>query len=106
MNIFVANLNFNTNEQTIRQSFEKFGSVDSVKIIYDKFTGKSKGYGFVEMSSEEEGTKAIEVLNQSELEGNEIAVKKAIPRNDNRGGGGDRRGGGGGYNRDRDNYNR
>jgi len=105
MNIFVANLNFNTDEQGIREAFEKFGSVDSVKIITDKFTSKSKGYGFVEMSNEEEGHKAIEVLNKGELEGNTIVVKKAHPRTENRGGG-NRDGGGGGYNRDRDNYNR
>jgi len=101
MNIFVANLNFNTDEHGLRDAFEKFGSVDSVKIITDKFTSKSKGYGFVEMANEEEGFKAIEVMNKAELEGNTIVVKKANPRNENRGGGG-----GGNFNRDRDNYNR
>ncbi len=106
MNIFVANLNFNTDEHGLRDAFERFGSVDSVKIITDKFTSKSKGYGFVEMSNEEEGNKAIEVLNKSELEDNTIVVKKAHPRTENRDGGGRRDGGGGGYNRDRDNYNR
>lgn len=108
MNIFVANLNFNTDEHTLRDAFEKFGAVDSVKIITDKFTSKSKGYGFVEMSNEEEGFKAIEVLNKSDLESNTIVVKKAHPRSDNRGGGGGGRrdGGGGGYNRDRNDYNR
>lgn len=108
MNIFIANLNFNTNEQTIRDAFETYGAVDSVKIIFDKFSGKSKGFGFVEMSNEEEGTKAIEDLNESMIEDNKIVVKKAYPKNENRGGdrGGrrnfNRDGGGGG----RDNYNR
>jgi len=94
MNIFVAKLNFDTRESELRQAFESFGAVDSVKIIMDKFTGKSKGYGFVEMPNDEEAQAAINDLNDQEFDGRTIVVKKAEPR-ENR----DRRGGGGGYNR-------
>ncbi len=99
MNIFVAKLSFSTQEDTLRSAFEEFGTVDSVKIIMDKFEGRSKGYGFVEMPNEDEGYAAINALNDAELDGRTIVVKKARPRDDNRGGGGggyNRRGGGGG----------
>jgi RNA recognition motif-containing protein len=104
MNIFVAKLNFDTREPELQDAFEEYGDVDSVKIIMDKFTGKSKGFGFVEMPNDEEGLNAINGLNDCELDGRTIVVKKAEPRErrDNRGGGGGGyRGGGGG-----DNYNR
>ncbi len=104
MNIFVAKLNFNTNEDTLWTAFGQFGEVESVKIIMDKFTGKSKGYGFVEMADEDAGQQAIEALNDSEIDGRTIVVKKAEPResrprsNYNRGGGGGYGGGNrGGY---------
>ena len=103
MNIFVARLSFDTQESDLQYAFEEFGEVESVKIIMDKFTGKSKGFGFVEMPNDEEAYKAIEELNDSDMDGRTIVVKKAEPREnrDNRGGGGyrDRDGGGGGYNR-------
>ena len=97
MNIFVAKLNFDTQENDLQSAFEEFGTVDSAKIIMDKFTGRSKGFGFVEMPNDEEGQNAINELNDSEVDGRTIVVKKAEPREsrDNRGGGG----GGGGYNR-------
>jgi len=113
MNIFVAKLNFDTHESDLRDAFESFGEVDSVKIITDKFSGRSKGFGFVEMPNDEEGQNAINGLNDTEVDGRTIVVKKAEPR-ENRGGGGGRggsrggygggggggnRGGGGGYNR-------
>lgn len=105
MNIFVAKLNFDTQEDTLRAAFEQFGEVDSVKIIMDKFTGRSKGYGFVEMDDEDAGMSAIEQLNDSELDGRTIVVKKAEPREkrpggrrDFRSGGGSGYGGGGNYN--------
>ncbi|MDB4728447.1 RNA-binding protein, partial [Saprospiraceae bacterium] len=63
MNIFVAKLNFDTQEDDLRDAFEEFGSVDSVKIIMDKFTGRSKGFGFVEMPNDEEAQNAINDLN-------------------------------------------
>lgn len=95
MNIFVAKLNFATDEDTLRDAFEGYGTVDSVKIISDKFTGKSKGYGFVEMPNDEEAQAAIDDLNDSDFDGRTIVVKKAEPR-ENRGGRGGGRGGYGG----------
>ena len=94
MNIFVAKLNFDTQEGDLQDAFEEYGQVDSVKIIMDKFTGKSKGFGFVEMPDDREGQAAIDGLNDQEFDGRTIVVKKAEPR-ESRGGGG----GGGGYNR-------
>jgi len=119
MNIFVARLNFETSSETLREIFESFGEVDSAKVITDHFTGKSRGFGFVEMPNDDEGYAAIEQLNDSDLDGNTIVVKKAEPRGGNRrqgGGNFNRRegGGGGNFNRrdsyggggGRDNYNR
>ncbi len=101
MNIFVAKLSFDTRESDLQSAFEEYGDVDSVKIIMDRFTGKPKGYGFVEMPNDEEALNAINGLNDSDLDGRTIVVKKAEPRErrDNRGGGGYRGGGGGNYNR-------
>lgn len=84
MNIFCARLNYDTQEEDLRSSFEAYGEVDSVKIIMDKFSGRSKGFGFVEMPDEAEGQAAIDGLNDTELQGRTIVVKKANPRNDNR----------------------
>lgn len=92
MNIFVAKLNYSTETETLQDLFEGFGDVDSAKIIMDRETGRSKGYGFVEMPNDAEALAAIEELNDSEFEGSQIVVKKANPSP----GGGDRRGGGGG----------
>ena len=105
MNIFVAKLNFDTQESDLRNAFEAYGEVDSVKIIMDKFTGRSKGFGFVEMPNEEEGKAAIDGLNDQDFDGRTIVVKVAQPR-ENRGNGGYNRGGGGGYNRGGGGYNR
>ena len=102
MNIFVAKLNYDTQERDLQDAFEEFGSVDSVKIIMDKFTGRSKGFGFVEMPNDDEAQAAIDALNDQEFDGRTIVVKKAEPRENRRGGGGggfNRGGGGGGYNR-------
>ena len=100
MNIFVAKLNFDTRESDLKEAFEAHGAVDSVKIIMDKFSGKSKGFGFVEMANDEEGQTAIDDMNDQEFDGRTIVVKKAEPREnrDSRGGGGGgyNRGGGGG----------
>ncbi len=108
MNIFVARLNFDTTSDTLREIFESFGEVESAKVITDHFTGKSRGFGFVEMPNDDEGYAAIEQLNDSDLDGNTIVVKKAEPRSNN-----NRRQGGGNFNRrdsygggGRDNYNR
>ena len=102
MNIFVAKLNYDTREGTLQGLFEEYGTVDSVKIIQDRDTGRSKGFGFVEMADDAEGQAAIDGLNDTEVDGRTIVVKKAEPRNNDRGGRGGggyggNRGGGGGY---------
>ena len=103
MNIFVGSLPFSLQEADLRESFEAYGAVDSVKIIMDKFTGRSKGFGFVEMPNDDEAQKAINELNGATVQGRAIVVNKSEPRpegerksfNGNRGGG-DRGGYGGG----------
>ena len=82
MNIFCAKLNYSTQEEDLRSAFEAYGEVSSAKIIMDKVTGRSKGFGFVEMPNDEEGNAAIEALNETELQGRTIVVKVANPRND------------------------
>ncbi len=97
MNLFVAKLNFDTQEDYLREVFEEFGEVDSAKVITDKFTGKSKGFAFVEMPNDDEALAAIEGLNDTDIDGRTIVVKKAEPKEDRGGGGGGRgRGGFGG----------
>jgi RNA recognition motif-containing protein len=89
MNIFVTKLNYNTQEDTLRNAFEPFGAISSVKIIMDKMSGRSKGFGFVEMENDEEAHAAINALNETEIDGRMIVVKKANPKesnNDSRGG--------------------
>ncbi|MFQ5454012.1 MAG: RNA recognition motif domain-containing protein [Candidatus Zixiibacteriota bacterium] len=93
MNIYVGNLSFKTTEDELRKTFESFGEVVSVNIITDKYTRESKGFGFVEMSNQEEATAAIGGLNEQELNGRNMNVNEARPR-ENRGGGGGRGGGG------------
>jgi hypothetical protein len=88
-------LNFDTRESDLEQAFREFGEVDSVKIIMDKFTGKSKGFGFVEMPNDDEARNAIGDLNDSEFDGRTIVVKEAEDRGSRGGGGGG--GGRGGY---------
>ena len=86
MNIFVGNLNFSTSEDSIRELFEPFGEVTSVKIIYSRETGRSRGFGFVEMESDEEGQAAIEALDGKELDSRALKINEARPRNERRGG--------------------
>lgn len=93
MNIYVGNLGNSLSEADIEQAFETFGKVDSVSIIKDKYSGDSKGFGFVEMSSNDEAQAAMEGLNGQELKGQNLIVNEAKPRTDKRRGGG---GGGGG----------
>lgn len=102
-NIFVGNLSFNTNDDELRQAFEAYGQVDRVSILTDRDTGRSRGFGFVEMSSNEDGEKAIAALNGSQLGGRTINVNEARPKAERVGGGGGRgdRGGRGGGHRDR-----
>ena len=91
MNIFVAKLNYSTQVEALQELFEGYGGVTSAKIVFDRETGRSKGFGFIEMESEEAGNAAIANLNGAEFDGQRIVVKKAIPRdqynkNSNRGG--------------------
>lgn len=80
MNIFVAKLNYSTSEDTVREAFEQFGTVDSAKVIFDRDTQRSKGFGFVEMPNDDEGNEAINALNETDMDGRTIVVKKANPK--------------------------
>jgi len=102
-NIFVGNLSFNTGEDELRQLFEAYGQVDRVSIMTDRETGRSRGFGFVEMANEEEGEKAIAALNGQQVGGLKLNVNEARPKSDRPSGGGgrDRGGSGGGRGRDR-----
>ncbi len=80
MNIFVAKLNYATSEDALRSAFEEFGTVDSAKIIMDRDTQRSKGFGFVEMPNDEEANQAISSLNETEIDGRTIVVKVANSR--------------------------
>jgi RNA recognition motif-containing protein len=80
MNIYVGNLSYKVEENELRQIFEEYGEVASVKIITDKYSGRSKGFGFIEMNDEEQAKKAIEELNQKEVDGRQIIVNVARPR--------------------------
>ena len=95
MNIFVAKLSFDTQDDDLREAFEQYGTVDSAKIIMDQSTGRSKGFGFVEMPNDDEALNAIEGLDNSDLDGRTIVAKKAEDRENRGGGGGGNRGGGG-----------
>ncbi len=99
MNIYVGNLPWDLTEDDLREAFAAFGEVESAKIVTDKFSGRSRGFGFVEMPKNEEGTAAISGLNEKDLKGRSIKVNEARPRTENRrpgGGGGGGFGGGGG----------
>ncbi len=93
MNIYVGNLSYNVTEEDLKTAFEAFGQVTSASIIKDKFSGQSKGFGFVEMPVKEEAQAAIGGINGKELKGRTLNVNEARPRTDDRRGGG---GGGGG----------
>jgi RNA recognition motif-containing protein len=80
MNIFVGSLPFSIEEADLRESFEAYGAVDSVKIITDKFTGRSKGFGFVEMPNDDDAQKAIDELNGATVQGRAIVVNKSEPK--------------------------
>ena len=89
MKIYVGNMSYDTSEDDLRKAFEAHGTVDSVAVISDKYSGRSKGFGFVEMSNDAEAKAAIESLNDSDLQGRTLKVNEARPRTDrNRGGGG------------------
>ncbi|MGF1565598.1 MAG: RNA recognition motif domain-containing protein [Flavobacteriales bacterium] len=107
MNIFVTKLSPNVTQEELHSLFAQFGTVASAKVIIDRETGNSKGYGFVEMEDETEGQTAIDALNDTEVDGRRVVIKKARPREEMGGGGGGGRrpsfggGGGGGFNRER-----
>jgi RNA recognition motif-containing protein len=102
MKLYVGNLSFQTNSQELQQLFAQAGTVESASVVEDRDTGRSRGFGFVEMSSKEEGTAAIEQFNGKEMNGRALNVNEAKPR-ENRGfgggGNGNRGGFGGGNNR-------
>ncbi len=95
MNIYVGNLSFDTTDSGLRAAFEAHGEVSSAQVITDRDTGRSRGFGFVEMPSDEEARAAMTALDGSDLDGRQIKVNQARPRGDRRGGGGG--GGRGGY---------
>ncbi len=113
MNIYVSNLSFNVTDEDLKEFFTEYGEVSSAKVITDKFTGKSRGFGFVEMPDDESAKKAITELDNGVVEGRTIKVMEAKPkeqsnrsggggnfsRNKSYGGGGGNYGGGGGGNR-------
>ena len=100
MNIYVSNLSFNIQDEDLREFFAEYGDVTSAKVITDKLTGKSRGFGFVEMGDDEAAKKAIAELDQASVDNRTIRVMEAKPKEDKpSGGGGGFRGnnGGGGY---------
>ncbi|KGO34485.1 MAG: RNA-binding protein [Desulfoprunum sp.] len=103
MKIYVGNMSYEVQEEDLRQAFSQFGQVESVAIITDKFSGRSKGFGFVEMATKEQGQAAIDGLNGKDLKGRALVVNEARPpekRSDDRGGyGGGKGGPGGGFGR-------
>jgi RNA recognition motif-containing protein len=123
MNIYVGNLSWNLKDQDLSNLFATYGEVVSAKIVTDKFTQRSKGFGFVEMANDAEAQAAIAALNGSEVDGRNIVVNESRPKPEGGGGGGFKKrsfgggggggfkkggynkGGGGGFNRDRGGYN-
>ena len=111
MNIYVSNLNYRTKSDSLQELFERYGEVSSANVITDRESGRSRGFGFVEMPDDDEARKAIDALNDTDFEEKRITVNEARPKTErsdrggyNRGGGGGggfNRGGGGGYNRNR-----
>jgi cold-inducible RNA-binding protein len=95
MNIYAGNLAYSITDQSLREAFEEFGTVDSAKVIQDRDTGRSKGFGFVEMSNDDDAKAAIEALNEKELDGRNLNINEARPKPQ----GGNRGGFGGGGNR-------
>lgn len=99
MKLYVGNISFDTTNQDLNEKFGAFGTVQSSNIIEDRETGRSRGFGFVEMSSQQEGEAAISGLHGTEVDGRELKVNEAKPQTDSNRGGGRRGnyGGGGGY---------
>ena len=91
INIYVGNLSFDANESELKGLFEEYGAVDTVKIISDQFTGRSRGFGFVEMQNREEGMRAITELDSKDFGGRALKLNEARPKTSGGGGGGGRR---------------
>ncbi|MBN2135800.1 MAG: RNA-binding protein [Acidobacteria bacterium] len=91
MNIYVGNFSYTTTEDELRDLFEAYGAVESVKIINDRDSGRSKGFGFVEMPEKDEALTAIKELHEKEYSGRRLSVNEARPRREGGGGGGGRR---------------
>jgi cold-inducible RNA-binding protein len=94
-NIFVGNLSFGATEDTVRHLFEQYGAVERVSIVTDRDTGRAKGFGFVEMTGDAEAERAISSLNGQELDGRNLTINEARPKEDRGGGFGGGRGGNG-----------
>ena len=99
MNIYVGNLSYSSTEESVRQHFAQYGEVSAVRIIQDRETGRSRGFGFVEMPNDEEAKAAISALDGKDIDGRPVKLNEAQPRPERRGGGGG--GGFGGGRRDR-----
>jgi RNA recognition motif-containing protein len=98
--IYVGGLPYATTDAQLQEIFSAHGTVESARVITDKFTGRSRGFGFVEMASQEEAQRAIQALNGTDLDGRNLTVNEARPQEKRSSfGGGERRGGGGGRNR-------
>lgn len=109
MNIYVSNLNFRTSSESLQELFAQHGEVASANVINDRETGRSRGFGFVEMPNDDEGQSAIEALNGADFEGKTLTVNVARPKTERTGGYGNRGGGygnGGGYGSNGGGYNR
>jgi cold-inducible RNA-binding protein len=95
--LFIGNLNYRTTDETLYEAFSAIGNVESAAVITDRETGRSRGFGFVEMATEADAQAAIQQLDNTDVDGRTIRVAEANPRPDSRGGGGDRGGDRGGY---------
>jgi RNA recognition motif-containing protein len=102
MNIYISNLSYGVNDADLKELFEEYGTVSSAKVIMDKMSGKSRGFGFVEMDDDAQGQKAIDALNHCEFDGKVINVNVARPKTDRDDRGSfNKRGNGGGFNSNR-----
>jgi len=99
MNIYVGNISYQMSNDDLRAAFEPFGEVTDAHVIMDRETGRSRGFGFVEMANDDEAKEAIEKLNGSDIQGRNVTVNEARPRQPRPGGGGGGYGGGGGRGR-------
>jgi RNA recognition motif-containing protein len=95
--LYVGNLSYQMTDQQLNELFAESGNVSSAQVVTDRYTGQSRGFGFVEMASEDEAQQAIAAINGKNIGGRSLVVNESRPREEGRGGGGGNRGGGGGY---------